>query len=93
MKDIMKNVFPESLEELYLLNENFTEEACFVEVQTRSPRFSQTKSVIPLFVIPGFKPKLMNSFYKKLSYPTFVAHLPENINSIDELSEILVNVS
>lgn len=93
MNDVMKNVFPESLDELYLLNENFTEEACFVEVQTKSPRFSQTKSVTPLFVIPGFKPKLMTNFYKKQLYPTFEARLPEKICSIDELSEILVKAS
>lgn len=93
MKDVMKNVFPKSLEELYLLKDNFSKEACFVEVQTRSPRFSQTKSVLPLFIIPGFKPKVMKTFYEKLLYPAFEANLPEKIGSIDELSEILVNVS
>lgn len=93
MNDVITNFFPESIDELYLMNDKITNETCFVEVQTRSPRFSQLKSVIPVFVIPGFKPKLMEMFYKQLFYPTFEAYIPENISSIDELSEILVKVS
>lgn len=89
----MANIFPESSEELRLLNDKLTKEAEFVEVSTKSPRYSQTKSVTPVFVIPGFKPKLIESLYKQFFYPVFEAQLPEDIGSIDELSEILVNVS
>lgn len=93
MDDVISNFFPESIDELYLMNDKYANEACFIEVQTRSPRFSQLKSVTPVFVIPGFKPKLMEIFYKQLFYPSFEAYLPENISSIDEISEILVKVS
>jgi len=45
-----------------------------------------------VFLIPGFKPKLIKTFYEKLGYPVFEAQLPEDIGSIDEISKILVNV-
>lgn len=86
------NFFPASNEELNLLNDKITKEAGFVEVQTKSPRYSQLKSVTPVFIIPGFKPKLMETFYKTISYPAFEAQLPEEVNSINELSETLVYV-
>lgn len=92
INDVIVNFLPGSLEELHLLNDKITKEACFIEVSTKSPRLSQLKSVTPVFVIPGFKPKLLESFYKKIFYPAFEAQLPEQINSIDELSENLVNV-
>lgn len=91
--DIIKNFFPGSAEELQLLDDKITREVEFVEMQTMSPRLSQLKSVLPLFVIPGFKPKLIETLYKQLLYPVFEAQLPEHFNSIDELSEILVDVS
>lgn len=93
MNDIIANFFPQSADELHLLNNKITKEAEFVEVQTKSPRFAQTKSVMPIFVIPGFKPKLIETLYTKLYYPTFEAQLPDVIGSIDELSNDLVIVS
>lgn len=92
MNEVIENVFPESVEELLILNSKMTKEAEFVEVQTKSPRFSFMKSVVPVFVIPGFKPKLIKTLYSKLFYPAFEAQLPETVCSINELSEILVNV-
>lgn len=91
--DVIANFFPGSIEELHLLNNKISKDACFIEVPTRSPRLSQLKSATPVFVIPGFKPKLIESLYKKIFYPAFEAQLPEQINSIDELSKNLVNVS
>lgn len=93
INDLIVNFFPESAEELHLLNEKLTKEAEFVEIPTKSPRLSQLKSVLPIFVIPGFKPKLVESLYKQLLYPVFEARLPEDITSIDELSENLVKVN
>lgn len=92
MNDVIKNVFPESVNELHLLNNKITKEAGFIEVGTKSPRLSQLKSVIPVFVIPGLKPKCIESFYKQFSYPAFEAQYPEEIISIDSLAETLVNV-
>jgi len=74
------------------LHDKITKEAGFIEVPTRSPRLSQLKSVTPVFVIPGLKPKLVESFYKHFFYPVFEAQYPNDIISIDNLSEILVNV-
>ncbi|KAF0755952.1 fatty acid synthase-like isoform X1 [Aphis craccivora] len=91
INDVIKNVFPESVNELHLLNNKITNEAGFIEVGTRSPRLSQLKSVIPVFVIPGLKPKCIESLYKQFSYPTFEAQYPEEIISIDSLAENLVN--
>lgn len=93
MNDVIANFFPESTDELHYLDDKITNEAKFVEVQTISPKFTQTKSVIPIFVIPGFKPKLVETLYTKLFYPTFEAQLPDDICSIDELSNNLVTVS
>lgn len=78
---------------MHLLNDKIVKEPGFIEVQTKSPRYSQQKGVLPVFVIPGFKPKLTETFYKHLLYPAFEAQFPENVVSIDELSEILVDVS
>lgn len=86
------NIFPESIEELHLLHEKITKKVAFVEVSTKSPKFSYLKSATPVFVIPGLKPKLIKTLYKKMFYPTFEAQLPEEIKSIDELSEDLVKV-
>jgi len=92
MNDVIANFFPESADELHLLNKKIAKEAGFIEVSTRSPRLSQLKSVIPVFVIPGLKPKPIESFYKQFLYPVFEAQYPENISSIDNLAEALVNV-
>lgn len=93
MNNIITNILPKSCDELHCLNDNIpTQETEFIEVSTRSPRLSQLKSVIPVFLIPGFRPKLIKTFYEQLSYPVFEAKLPENISSIDEISLILVNV-
>uniref|UniRef100_A0A2H8TDM0 Fatty acid synthase n=1 Tax=Melanaphis sacchari TaxID=742174 RepID=A0A2H8TDM0_9HEMI len=91
MNDVIKNFFPETVNELHLLNNKITNEAGFIEVNTRSPRLSQLKSVLPVFVIPGLKPKFIESFYKQFFYPVFEAQYPENISSIDNLAETLVN--
>lgn len=93
MNGIIVNFFPESMDELHLFSDKIAEEADFVEVPTMSPRFSRLKSVIPVFVIPGFRPRPIRTLYSKLFYPVFEAQLPEDISSIDELSETLVNVS
>jgi len=92
MNDVIANFFPESAYELHLLNNKIVKEAGFIEVATRSPRLSQLKSVIPVFVIPGFKSKSTESFYKQFFYPVFEAQYPEDITSIDNLAETLVNV-
>eukprot|EP00102_Acyrthosiphon_pisum_P016442 XP_008187406.1 PREDICTED: fatty acid synthase-like [Acyrthosiphon pisum] len=91
INNIITNILPESSDELHCLNDTQTQETEFVEVSTRSPRLSQLKSVMPVFLIPGFKPKLIKAFYEKLSYPVFEAQLPDDIGSIDEISQILVN--
>lgn len=93
MNEILSNYFPGSMDELNTLNDKITKEAEFVEVRTKSPRMAQLKSVTPIFVIPGFKPKLIEKFYMQLLCPTFEAQLPEDICSIDELSDVLVKVS
>ncbi|XP_029343545.1 fatty acid synthase [Acyrthosiphon pisum] len=90
MNDLIANFFPESTNELHLLNNKIAKEAGFIEVATRSPRLSQLKSVAPVFVIPGFKPKCIESFYKQFFYPVFEAQYPEDITSIDNLAETLV---
>jgi len=93
INNIITHILPESSDELHCLNDDIpTLETEFIEVSTRSPRLSQLKSVIPVFLIPGFRPKLIKTFYEQLSYPVFEAKLPENISSIDEISLILVNV-
>ncbi|CAH1725990.1 unnamed protein product [Aphis gossypii] len=91
INNIISNIFPESSDELHFFNDVQAQETKFIEVSTKSPRLSQLKSVIPVFLIPGFKPKLIKTFYEKLSYPVFEAQLSDDINSIDELSHILVN--
>ncbi|XP_060835401.1 fatty acid synthase-like [Rhopalosiphum padi] len=91
LNDVIKNFFPESANELHLLNNKITKEAGFIEVGTRSPRLSQLKSVIPVFVVPGLKPKCLESFYKQFFYPIFEAQFPEDIISINNLAETLVN--
>ncbi|XP_016657076.1 fatty acid synthase isoform X4 [Acyrthosiphon pisum] len=91
MNDLIANFFPESANELHLLNKKIAKEAGFIEVATRSPRLSQLKSVSPVFVIPGLKPKSIESFYKQFFYPVFEAQYPEDITSIDNLAETLVN--
>lgn len=94
INNVASNFFPENADELHqLLNDKITDTATFFEVPTRSPRLSQLKSVVPVFVVPGFKPKIMEPLYKHFFYPVFEAQLPECVYSIDELSETLVNVS
>jgi len=93
MKEVIANYFPNTIDDMHDLNELIKKNAGFVEVSTRSPRFSQLKSVTPVFVIPGFRPKLFEPFYKQFCYPVFEARFSEHIQSIDELSNILVKVN
>jgi len=93
VNEIFTNYLPNSVEDLYSLNGIIEKEVGFVEVQTRSPRYSQLKSVVPVFVIPGFRPKHLETLYKQFFYPVFEARLPEQINSIDELSRLLIDVN
>jgi len=92
INDVIANFFPDAVNELLLLNNKITKEAGFIEVTTKSPRLSQLKSVVPVFVVPGFKPKAIESFYKRFFYPAFEAQYPEDIISIDNLAETFVNV-
>lgn len=64
----------------------------FVEVSSKSPKISQLKSVMPVFIIPGFRPNYVKTIYTQLCYPAFEAKYPQNISSIDELSYTLVDV-
>lgn len=93
MNEVIANYFPNSIDDFHDLNEIIIKDAEFVEVQTRSPRLSELKSVVPVFVIPGFRPKLFETLYKQFFYPVFEARLPEHIDSIDELSRTLVDVN
>jgi len=90
--EVIADFFPETADELRVLNDRLTTEAAFVEVATRSPRYSQQKSTTPVFVIAGFKPKLVDAFYGQFIYPVFEARLPDDVGSVDALSEVLVNV-
>lgn len=93
MNEFITRCFPESVEELHMLNDKISSEANFVQVMTKSPRFQNFKSITPVFVIPGFKPKYIKPLYEKLIYPAFEARLPEVIDSIDNVAKVLVDVS
>lgn len=92
MNEVIANFFPTSAAELLHLKNKITKETGFVEVPSKSPKFSQLKLVIPVFVIPGFRPCPVKTLYTKLNYPVFEAQYSENISSVDELSNTLVDV-
>lgn len=75
------------------LLEKLEDVASFKEVQTKSLRYHRVKGVSPIFVIPGFKSKRLEALYNKLHYPTFEARIPEKIDSINDLVDLLVKVS
>ncbi|VVC44020.1 Acyl transferase/acyl hydrolase/lysophospholipase,Acyl transferase,Malonyl-CoA [Cinara cedri] len=73
---VIENFLPESLEELLHLNDEITKEAKFVEIPSKSPSFCT--------------PNLVKTLCSKLLFPVFEAQYPENIGSVDELSNSLV---
>lgn len=93
MNDFIERFYPGSVEELHQLNDKITDKAKFVEVPTKSPKFNNTKSVTPVFVVPGFKPKYIKPLYEKLIFPAYEARLPGVVVSIDDVAKDLVDVS
>ncbi|XP_050438788.1 fatty acid synthase-like isoform X2 [Adelges cooleyi] len=81
---------PDSVDELLEFVNKLNYEADFIEKQTKSPRYSQVKGVVPVFMIPGFKSKAIEFLYTKLYYPTFEARIPKQISSINDLAQSLV---
>ncbi|XP_050423058.1 fatty acid synthase-like [Adelges cooleyi] len=81
---------PDSVEDLLEFVNKLNNEADFIEIQTKSPRFSQVKGVVPVFMIPGFKTRAIEVLYAKLYYPTFEARIPKQIISINDLAQTLV---
>ncbi|XP_050524470.1 fatty acid synthase-like isoform X2 [Daktulosphaira vitifoliae] len=77
-------------DELQLSTINIGNEVDFIEVQTRSPKYSHVKGNSAIFFIPGFKSKYSEKFYNLLMYPTFEARFPESIESINHLAQSLV---
>lgn len=84
---------PETISELTLLGETVTEEFEFLEVVTNTPRFADTTSGLPIFVVTGFRPEIIKKLYENLIYPTFEARLPETIDSIENVATQLVKVN
>lgn len=84
---------PDSVEDLLEFVNKLNNEADFIEIQTKSPRFSQVKGVVPVFMIPGFKTRAIEVLYAKLYYPTFEARIPKQIISINDLAQTLVTVN
>lgn len=93
MNDFIERFYPGSVEELHQLSDNITGTAKFVEVSTKSPKFTNTKSVTPVFVVPGFKPQTIKPLYEKLIFPAYEARLPDVVVSINDVANDLVNVS
>ncbi|XP_050542017.1 fatty acid synthase-like [Daktulosphaira vitifoliae] len=86
VNDTYIDELPESSHDLLKIFNKVKDEAGFVEIQTRSPRYSYVKQVVPVFVFPGFKSNNISEFYKNLMYPAFEAYLPNSIISIDNLA-------
>ena len=83
---------PSSIDELNAFGDTVTEEIDFIEVSTKSPRFSDSIG-LPVFVVTGFMPKITKKIYDNLMYPAFEARLPETIESIEHVARILVQVN
>ncbi|XP_050438841.1 fatty acid synthase-like [Adelges cooleyi] len=81
---------PDSVDELLEFFNKLNNEADFIEIQTKSPRYSHVKGVVPVFMIPGFKSKNIEVLYAKLFYPTFEARIPKQISSINDVAQSLV---
>ncbi|XP_050423204.1 fatty acid synthase-like [Adelges cooleyi] len=81
---------PQTTDELERISEYIVDKSDFVEVTTKCTKYGHAKGAYPVFFIPGFRPVQLNSFYKNLGYPTFVARYPENIESILNVAETLI---
>ncbi|XP_039289774.1 fatty acid synthase isoform X4 [Nilaparvata lugens] len=82
---------PSSTEELLSFGKQLTStQARFEEICTLSPRYSKTKGTSPVFFIPGFKPNQFRKMISRLVYPAFIARLPAEISSVQEVAEELV---
>lgn len=84
---------PEDLNQLIEVGEDVAgNKACFTEVVTRSPRYKYTKNLSPVFLIPGLKPGQFDALIKRLVYPAFKASLPQNVESIQHVANLLLQV-
>lgn len=83
---------PESIDELNAFGDLITKEPEFLEVNTNSPRFTDSLEAVPVFVVTGFQPKKIRTLYENIIYPTFEARLPEIIESIEYVATQLVQV-
>jgi len=88
----LKEILPESIEDLNAFGDTISEEPVFIEVITNSPRYADTYEGLPVFIVTGFVTKNINKLYANLIYPTFEARLPETIDSIEQVAKQLVQV-
>lgn len=84
---------PEDVNQLIEFGEDAVgNKAHFTEVVTRSPRYKHTKDILPLFLIPSLKPGQFDGLIKRLVYPAFKASFPQNVDSIEEAANLLLQV-
>lgn len=84
--------FPSSVAELERISKYVVDEPDFVEVVTKSVLYADAKGAYPVFVVPGFRPNVLQGLYSNLGYPTFEARYPSKFESIYSVASLLVKV-
>lgn len=87
-----KTFLPSTIDELQSNSKYIVSEPDFVEVTTKSVLYADAKGAYPIFVMPGFRPNVMQTLYNNLGYPTFEARYPAKFDSIKTIAAALVKV-
>lgn len=80
------------LQQLESVGYKSTDSPDFVEIVSRSIRYSESKNVYPIFIIPSINAELMKPLIKNLMYPVFCATFIENFCSAFETASQLLEV-
>lgn len=64
----------------------------FIEVPSLAPKYSQSKGVYPIFVVPSINAEFMNTVTSNLIYPTFCATFTECLSSASQIATNLKKV-
>lgn len=88
----MHSYLPKNINLLKVIGENVTDRLKFVEITSSGPRYSETRGVYPVFVLPVLHGILLEPLLRNLFYPVFCA-MPVNSNMSEaELAKNLLEV-
>lgn len=92
MLSSLRNHLPKTIDCLEDIGRHLSGTVEFVEATSKGVELSQSRGVLPIFVVPGLHASQIQCLLHSLMYPVFCASLSENCSSVSETATKLFQV-